>query len=90
MPARLRWSSSASAIPRVWIVLAQAAKEGRRVELRRASTSGPRFASRWSKRVRESVISSSTGPSNCTTSCSGVRITSQARRGLRRQRWPRR
>ena len=29
---------------------------------------GPRPAIRWSKRVRESVISSSTGPSNCTTS----------------------
>ena len=44
----------------------------------------------WSKRVRESVTSSSTGPSNCTTSCSGVRITSHARRGERRQRSPRR
>ena len=45
-----------------------------------ASTSGPSAARRRSKRVRESVISSSTGPSNCTTSCSSVRITSQARR----------
>ena len=30
--------------------------------------SGPRPAIRWSRRVRASVISSSTGPSNCTTS----------------------
>ena len=44
------------------------------VELLGARMSGPSAASRWSKRVRLSVISSSTGPSNCTTSCSGVRM----------------
>ena len=41
--------------------------------------SGPRPAIRWSKRARESVISSSTGPSNCTTSCR--RGASRARPG---------
>ena len=51
--------------------------------------SGPRPAIRGSRRVRESVISSSTGPSNSTTSCSPRRITSQARRACRRQRRPR-
>ena len=51
----------------------------------RSSNSAParraRGAARWgSKRVRESVVSSSTGPSNCTTSWSSVRMTSHARR----------
>ena len=55
-----------------------------------ARMSGPSRAIRWSKRERESVISSSTGPPNCTTSCSAVRITSQARLGAFPQRCPRR
>ena len=44
---------------------------------------------RRSKRARDSVISSSTGPSNCTTSMSPRRSTSHARRGARGQREPR-
>ena len=63
------------------VVLAQAAQEPLLVELGGQRCRGPSPAMRWSKRVRESVVSSSTGPSNCTTSCSGVRMTSHARRG---------
>ena len=48
-----------------------------------ARMSGPRPAIRWSKRVRESVISSSTGPLIWATSLSPLRITSQVLRGGR-------
>ena len=57
---------------------------------RAARMSGPSAASRWSKRVRDSVISSSTGPSNWTTSRSPRRSTSQARARRARQRRRRR
>ena len=70
------------------VVLAQPGEEARARRSSPASTSGPSTARRRSKRVRDSVISSSTGPSNSTTSCSSVRITSQARRGERPQRRP--
>ena len=89
MPAMLRWSSSASPKPRVWSSWRRRTRKPRSSSSG-ASTSGPSAASRRSKRVRDSVISSSTGPSNSTTSCWSVRITSQARRGERRQRCPRR
>ena len=46
-----------------------------------ARMSGPSAASRWSKRVRDSVISSSTGPRSWITSCPPLRITSQAEDG---------
>ena len=46
--------------------------------------SGPRPAIRWSMRVRESVISSSTGPLNWTTALPPRRIESQAAREGRR------
>ena len=88
IPAMLRWSSSASPIPRV-------GSSSRRRRMNAVSSSsaarmsGPSAARRRSKRVRLSVISSSTGPSNSTTSCSDVRITSHARRGERCQRRPR-
>ena len=48
----------------------------RRTRARGCRARGP--ASRWSKRVRDSVISSSTGPSSCTTSRSPRRSTSHA------------
>ena len=53
-----------------------------------ASTSGPSAASRWSKRARLSVISSSTGPSNWTTWWPPRSSTSHARRGERPHRRP--
>ena len=83
MPATLRWSSSASPIAARLVVVAQAARgSGARRSRRPSDVRAERRQAR-SKRVRESVISSSTGPSNSTTSCSAVRITSQARRGER-------
>ena len=45
-----------------------------------------RMTGSW--RVRDSVSNSSTGPSNSTTSCEGVRRTSQARPRERPQRRP--
>ena len=88
MPATVRWSSSASPIGRV------GSSSRRRVRTRRSSSSGARMSGprpliRGSWRARASVISSSTGPSNSTTSWSPRLITSQARRGCRRQRRPR-
>ena len=87
IPAIVRWSSSASPKARV----------GSSSRIRRITsassrcspiTSGPRAASCGSIRLRDSVSSSSSGPSNCTTSCPPARITSHARRGARRQRSP--
>ena len=53
-----------------------------------ASRSGPSAASRWSNRVRPSVMSSSSGPSNSTTSVAPARSTSHARDDERPQRRP--
>ena len=61
------------------VVLAQAPQEPSRSSSSGARMSGPRPAIRRSRRVRESVISSSTGPSNCSTSRSPRRIRSHAR-----------
>ena len=81
MPAMTRWSSSASPIGRV----------GSSVRSRRrnacssssgARMSGPRPAIRWSKRVRLSVISSSTGPLIWATSLSPLRMISHVLRGV--------
>ena len=68
MPATVRWSSSASPIGRVGSSSRRRRRKRVLVELRARGCPGPRPAIRWSKRVRDSVISSSTGPSNCTTS----------------------
>ena len=68
MPATVRWSSSASPIARVGSSSRRRRRIAPLVELAARGCPGPRPAIRWSSRVRESVISSSTGPSNCTTS----------------------
>ena len=52
MPARLRWSSSASPMPRVWSSWRSRSRKRRSSKLG-ASTSGPSAARRRSKRVRE-------------------------------------
>ena len=75
MPATIRWSSSASPIARRRRHAAP--QERRRIE-RSPITSGPSAASRRSKRVRDSRISSSTGPSNWTRLPAAARSTSQA------------
>ena len=70
------------------VVLAQPPQEAlRRRTRRRARRARARRAAGRSA-CEPSVISSSTGPSNSTTSCPRARSTSQARRGARRQRAP--
>ena len=78
IPAIVRWSSRASPIGRVGSS-SRSRRRKRSVSSSGASTSGPSRLRRWSKRVRESVISSSTGPLSWITVRSPRRSRSQAR-----------
>jgi hypothetical protein len=84
IPAIVRWSSSASPIGRVGSS-SRSRRRKRPASNSGARMSGPRPASRWSSRMRDSVISSSTGPRSWTTSWSPRRSASQASRGRGRR-----
>ena len=88
-PASVRWSSSASPTGRVGSSARSRASTSR-ASKRSPIMSGPSSARRGSKRRRDGVINSSSGPSNCTTTSSACSITSHARRAARCQRCPRR